>query len=204
MPRRDPSSLLICFGLYANIAVICFVLLGSLYIQVALGEFPCPLCMTQRICMMLCALGQAYILSRVSEDGSLCLRDFVRGHGMTLFAALAGAAMSIRQILLHIVPPDPGYGSAFLGLHLYTWGFLVFSAEILSVGLNLLLMPKEQLSMPSGTDKWTGRIFLLFGVVITAFAVATFIEEGFHLTLPGDPISNRLFEDLGFSKAAPR
>lgn len=195
--RNSVLSSILCFGLHANIAVLCGVLLGSLYIQVVLGEFPCPLCMVQRISMMLCALGQAYILSRVSADGRLEWRDFMRGHGMTLFAALGGAAMSIRQILLHIVPPDPGYGGAILGYHLYTWGFLVFCAEILAVGLCLALTPRGTFVAPAGTARWTGRIFLLLGLVILAFAVATFIEEGFHWTLPDDPTGNRLWEDLG-------
>ena len=37
-------------------------------------------------------------------------------------------AISTRQILLHITPGDPGYGSVVLGLHLYTWALLIFAA----------------------------------------------------------------------------
>ena len=32
-----------------------------------------------------------------------------------------GGAIAARQILLHIMPGDPGFGSAFLGMHFYTW-----------------------------------------------------------------------------------
>jgi hypothetical protein len=32
----------------------------------------------------------------------------------------------MRQVLLHIAPGDTGYGSPFLGLHFYTWGFISF------------------------------------------------------------------------------
>ena len=95
------------------------------------------------------------------------------------------------------MPPDLGNGSAIFGLHLYSWTLLVFCAEILAVGVNLLLAPKEEFTAPPALGKWIRRVFTLFGVVITAFAVATFVEEGLHLILPDDPVSNRLFEDLG-------
>ena len=48
---------------------------------------------------------------------------------MTILASLVGSAASIRQILLHIVPPDPGYGPPILGVHLYSWA-LVFACLI--------------------------------------------------------------------------
>jgi hypothetical protein len=49
---------------------------------------------------------------------------------MSVIAAVGGACISIRQILLHIVPPDPGYGDPVLGLHLYTWALLVFVGDL--------------------------------------------------------------------------
>ena len=38
--------------------------------------------------------------------------------------------MSGRQVLLHILPGDPGYGGEVLGLHLYSWAFIVFATII--------------------------------------------------------------------------
>ena len=32
--------------------------------------------------------------------------------------------VAMRQILLHIMPGDPGYGSALLGYHYYCWAFI--------------------------------------------------------------------------------
>lgn len=200
MHTQKVSSLL-WLGMHANIYVICCVLMGSLYIQLVMGEFPCPLCMLQRMSMMFCALGQAFILSRITADGHLSHKDFMLGNAMTLLAALAGACYAIRQILLHIVPPDPGYGSAILGLHLYTWALLVFCAEIIAVAVNLLLVPRGEFSISRKRRIWTKGLFFFFALVITAFAVATFVEEGFHLVLPDDPVSNRLFEDLGLTNS---
>ena len=192
--------LLLWLGFHANILVICGILAGSLFIQFGLGEFPCPLCMTQRMSMLLCAIAQAYILCRIQIDGRLHWRDFAVGKAATLFAAIAGASMSIRQILLHIVPPDPGYGSAFFGLHTYTWAFFVFVAEIIAVAINLLLAPKSLEDVPLPFGRLTRGVLGLLAVVIFALACATFIEEGLHWTLPGDPVRNELLYDLGLEK----
>lgn len=193
---------LLWFGMHLNVLVICSILLSSFFIQVVLGEFPCPLCMVQRISMMLCALGQVYILACLLHNRELHFKDFMLGNGMTLFAALAGMLMSTRQILLHIVPPDPGYGDPILGLHIYTWALLIFFAELIAVGLNLLLMPRTGISIPQGLEKWTKWLFILLAFVIFSFAVATFIEEGFHWVLPDDPTLNQLFIDLGLYPAS--
>ena len=110
------------FGFWAahfNILAICAVLIGAFVVQFGEGEFPCPLCILQRMAMMLCALGPAYVITK-ARDGEVKTTDFATGYGMSVVAAVGGASISIRQILLHIVPPDPGYGDPVLGLHLYT------------------------------------------------------------------------------------
>jgi disulfide bond formation protein DsbB len=200
---QTTAAQLVWVGMHANICVICCILMSSLYIQVIMGEFPCPLCMVQRIAMMLCALGQAFALSKVSADGTLPCKDFMMGQAMTLAAALAGSIFAVRQILLHIVPPDPGYGSTVLGLHLYSWALLVFCCEIAVVCLCLMFAPRETFTLPPKGRIWTRRLLLLFGAVILAFGIATFVEEGLHLVLPDDPVSNRLFEDLGLTTPKP-
>lgn len=200
---------LLWLGFHANILVLSGILCGSLYIQFVLEEFPCPLCMVQRISMLLCAVAQAYIISRIQADGHLKWRVFVLGEGLTLCIAITGASMSIRHILLHIVPPDPGYGSAFFGLHTYTWAFFTFVAEIAAVGINLLLAPRnlEQLRFdetrlfgfsPMFLLRFSRLVLYFLAIVIFAVAVATFIEEGLHWTLPDDPTRNELLYDLGF------
>ena len=59
-------------------------------------------------------------------------------YALSLLGAVAGAAFAARQILLHIVPPDPGFGTAFLGYHYYTWCFIIFVIAIVLCGLVLL------------------------------------------------------------------
>jgi len=41
-------------------------------------------------------------------------------YALSLLAAIVGAAFSTRQILLHILPGDTGYGTALLGYHYYS------------------------------------------------------------------------------------
>ncbi len=47
-----------CLIAHLNILTICGVLAGAFVVQFGQGEFPCPLCVLQRMAMMLCALGR--------------------------------------------------------------------------------------------------------------------------------------------------
>jgi disulfide bond formation protein DsbB len=174
--------------------VICAVLIGAFVVQFGEGEFPCPLCMLQRMAMMLCALGPAYVIMK-ARDGEVKTSDFATGYGMSVVAAVGGAFISIRQILLHIMPPDPGFGEPMFGLHLYTWALLVFTAVLVDSGLNLVFT--RELEPQKAEFGWISRLVLwLFGAVIVANAVAVFAEEGLHWTLPDNPDSYRLFDLL--------
>jgi hypothetical protein len=59
-------------------------------------------------------------------------------YGIMLLAASFGASVSIRQIMLHIVPGTGHYGSAVLGLHYYTWAGIAFFMVILGTSVMLL------------------------------------------------------------------
>jgi disulfide bond formation protein DsbB len=180
---------------HLNILTICAVLAGAFVVQSGQGEFPCPLCVLQRMAMMLCALGPAYVIMK-ARAGEVKATDFATGYGMRVIAAVAGAFISIRQILLHIVPPDPGYGDPMLGLHLYTWALLVFVAEIIAAGVNLVFARELEPRGEVGFGWFSKLVLWLFGAIIVANAVAVFAEEGLHWTLPDDPDSYRLFDLL--------
>jgi hypothetical protein len=103
---------------------------------------------------------------------------------MTILASLVGAAASIRQILLHIVPPDPGYGPPVLGLHLYSWALFVFGCLIASSAIGLFGLQDR----PGAALR--GPAYVLCGLIVTigiTVALATFVMQGFHVELPGDP-----------------
>jgi disulfide bond formation protein DsbB len=183
---------------HLNVLAVCGVLLGAFAVQFGQGELPCPLCVLQRMAMLLCALGPAFIIAR-ARQGDVEVADFATGYGMSVLAGVAGAAVAGRQVLLHVLPADPGYGEPVLGLHLYTWSFIVFATVLLDSGLNLLfargLTPRAvKPGLASAMVLW------LLGAVILANAVAVFFEEGLHWTLPDDPDRYRLLEDLSLTR----
>lgn len=181
---------------HVNVLAICAPLAGAFFEQFVHGEMPCPLCILQRMGMMLCGLGPAYVLCR-ARAGEVTAADVGTGYGMSVVAALAGGSISARHILLHIVPPDPGFGAPVLGLHLYTWAFIIFAAVILVSGLNLIFI--RELTPGKVSFGWPARlVLLLFGAIIAANLVAVFFQEGLHWTLPDNPERYRLLDDLGW------
>ena len=75
-----------------------FALLAAFYFQIALNELPCPLCLLQRLGLV--ALGIGPVLA-------LRLGPRPIHYGVTLLAALLGAAIASRQVMQHIMPGDP-------------------------------------------------------------------------------------------------
>jgi disulfide bond formation protein DsbB len=109
---------------------IAIVLLAAFGMQFVLQELPCPLCVLQRVALVLCGFG--FLLN---------LRFGVQPlhYGLTILAALFGAMAAGRQVLLHIVPGTGAYGSALFGLHLYTWSLILFGAVIAGVAVLMIM-----------------------------------------------------------------
>lgn len=118
---------------------------------------------------------------------------FTTAFGTTVLGAILGSAISVRQILLHIEPGDVGYGSAVFGLHLYTWALLVFVALLLDAGIHLSFVREAVPLEPKHPAVISKIILWLFVAVVAANAVSVFAEAGFHLLLPDNPTSYRLF-----------
>ena len=122
---RSLAVALNALGLYA----IALVLAAAFAAQLLLGELPCPLCLLQRIQFALLAIGPILNVRFGPRPSH---------YAASLLVAAAGAAVAMRQILLHIMPGDPGYGSALLGYHYYTWAFIGFAAAIVAIAIMLL------------------------------------------------------------------
>jgi hypothetical protein len=107
--------------------------------------------------------------------------------------------VSVRQIELHILPGDPGYGAPFLRLHLYTWAFVTFAIVMIYIGVMLMLMPRGIPQAPAvGSAAWrvsTAIIWLFIGV-IAANVIAIIFLEGFAPVLPDDPEGYTLIDQL--------
>lgn len=105
------------------------VLVAAFAAQFALDELPCPLCLLQRIMFTALAIGPILNIRFGPRPSH---------YALSLLAALIGAVVSTRQVLLHIMPGDAGYGSALLGYHYYTWALLGFIAAIALLAIILL------------------------------------------------------------------
>ena len=165
---------------------ICVPLCGAFVIQFGMGELPCPLCLLQRLGMTGIAVG-----------AMMNLRFGVRPshYGVSLLSALFGGSVSIRQILLHITPGDPGFGDAVLGMHLYTWALLIFAATILLIGLMMLVggsCIQAQCDPPAAMDHLTKLVLALAITVTFVNAVATFSMCGVW-PCPDSPTTYWLF-----------
>lgn len=186
------------WGLHAWVLAYTVVMLSAFFIQFVKGEFPCPLCMLQRYGMILATIGALFVIMQ-ARRGTLTIARYAQGLGMGLIAVLAGASVSVRQIELHILPGDPGYGEPFLRLHLYTWAFVTFAIVMIYIGVMLMLMPKGIPAAPvAGSAAWkisTAIIWMFIGVV-AANVVAIIFLEGFAAVLPDDPDSYTLIDQL--------
>ncbi|MET9324019.1 disulfide bond formation protein B [Streptomyces sp. NPDC003038] len=187
-----------CFFAIGWTGVVC----GGLFYQFGLWEYPCPLCIVQRMFMLLAAMGAAYIIRTALTYGVVTGRDYMTGWGLSLVAVVAGSFASWRQTMLHILPGDKGYGSEVLGLHLYVWAWILFQASVVAIGIVLAFAHSTaDRTVPAtgpGPYRTVGTAALWFlGLVLAVNVVAVFFEEGFHWFLPDDPTRYQFLYDVG-------
>jgi disulfide bond formation protein DsbB len=171
----DLSRLLNALGLIAVDTVLVLAFVDQLWFR----DLPCPLCILQRAGFIAAGFGLAL---------NLLLGPRPSHYGMMILGASVGAAMSMRQILLHIVPGTGSFGNAIFGLHLYTWAFMAFGLMI--VGGAILLLNDRQFGRP---EPWSSRLSVL---PLTAFVV-------FAVLAVGNVISTLLICGLGFCPENP-
>jgi hypothetical protein len=103
-------------------------------------------------------------------------------YAISLLTAIAGAGIAMRQVLLHIMPGDPGYGSALLGYHYYTWAFIGFAVAIALIAV-MLLFERQFAANTAGEPIEIGnfaRIAVWLVIALTALnVISTLLECGF-------------------------
>ncbi|MER1968920.1 disulfide bond formation protein B [Castellaniella sp. GW247-6E4] len=164
-----------------GLAAVCGVLLMAFVWQVVYDELPCPLCLLQRVGFVMVGIG---LLLNVRFGPSPL------HYALILFSALAGAFAAGRQVLLHIAPDDvAGYGSPFLGLHFYTWAFVLFVLTILWTAV-MLVFDRTCADSPRARvpGKVARAIIWLFFILVAANLVSTLLECGVG-ACPDDPVS---------------
>ena len=159
------------------------VLIAAYAFQLALNELPCPLCMLQRVAF--CAVAFGFLLNvRFGPRAS--------HYGVVLLGAVFGMAASGRQVLLHIVPGSGAYGSPFLGLHFYTWAFVLFGVTTLATAVLLVMQPEDQAEAAAPTGRLPKlAIGCAIGLTL-ANAVTTFLQCG-PIECIDDPVRYWIF-----------
>ncbi|HZC97142.1 MAG TPA: disulfide bond formation protein B [Bradyrhizobium sp.] len=166
---RTHAITLNALGLYA----ITLVLAAAFAAQFLLDELPCPLCLLQRVMFATLAVGPILNIRFGPRPSH---------YALSLLAAVAGAVVSTRQVLLHILPGDAGYGSALLGYHYYSWALIGFVAAIVLLAATLL--SDRQFEDDGAAPSRAGDVFAQAAVwLVTGLtalnAVSTLLECGF-------------------------
>jgi len=174
-----------------GLLAISAVLLIAFADQFLLNELPCPLCILQRAGFVLAGTGLAL---------NLAVGIRTSHYAVVILGAMAGAAVALRQVALHVVPGTGAYGAPILGLHLYTWAFILFALII--AGAALVLAFERQFSAPEAGRPEApvhGRLarlaLILFALLALLNGLSTLAECGGGLC-PDDPEGYEAFEAL--------
>jgi len=119
------SKLLNALGLVAIDTVLVVAFADQLWFR----DLPCPVCILQRAGFIAAAFGIALNLIYGPRPSH---------YGIAILGAMAGAIISAWQILVYVVPGSGSYGNTILGLHLYTWAFLMFALIVAGSAVMLL------------------------------------------------------------------
>lgn len=148
-------------ALLAIIGMLSYAFVDQLYF----GELPCPLCLMQRIGFVI--IGFALVLNiRCGAHSS--------HYGWGIISGLVGMMVSLRQVFLHILPGDKGFGSTFLELHFYTWAYLGYVGLITGMAI-LLMLPNRDVRSRSW---FANTIVIIFILLVFANLVSTLLECG--------------------------
>ena len=160
------------------------VLLIAFVDQLSLHDLPCPLCLLQRAGFVGAGFGLALNMRFGPRPSH---------YALTLFSAIAGASVSVRQTLLHIVPGTGTYGHAILGMHFYAWAFVLFVLIIVGTAA-MLLFDRQFTNHHNGTptlSRAAAIVIVFFGLLVLGNAVSTGLECGGGLC-PDNPVSYQL------------
>lgn len=149
------------FALLGIIGILSFAFFDQLYY----GELPCPLCLMQRMGFVI--VGLAFAMNvRFGEATS--------HYGLAILGCLVGMCISMRQVLIHIMPGDTGYGSPFLGIHFYTWAFIGFMGILVGIAV-LLMLPRSNVKSKSPV---ANALILIYILIVFGNLLSTLLECG--------------------------
>jgi disulfide bond formation protein DsbB len=158
-------------ALLAVVGVLAYAFVDQVYF----GELPCPLCLMQRMGFVI--IGFALVLNIRCGAHSA-------HYGWGIIGGLVGMTVSLRQIFLHILPGDKGFGTTFLELHFYTWAFVGYIGLLAGQAI-LLMLPNRDVRSRSW---FANTIVILFIFLVLANLISTLLECGLG-PCPDDPVA---------------
>ena len=148
-------------ALAAIIGMLSYAFVDQLYF----GELPRPLCLMQRMGFVI--IGFALVLN-------IRCGAYSAHYGWGIIGGLVGMTVSLRQILLHILPGDKGFGTTFLELHFYTWAFVGYIGLIAGLAI-LLMLPNRDVRSRS---LLANTLVILFIILVFANLASTLLQCG--------------------------
>ena len=167
------ATALNALSLYA----VALVLLLGFFFQLAWHELPCPLCLLQRVAFVALAVGPILNIRYGPRPGH---------YALSILAAIVGMVASVRQVMLHILPGDQGYGSPIMGLHFYTWAALFFLLAIALIAL-VMVFDRQFADAHSPPPAYARFAVWLVIAITAANVLSTFLECGFAVC-PENPV----------------
>ncbi len=145
-------------------------LLVAFYYQIMINDLPCPLCLLQRVGLMLIGFGFLFNVRFGIKDIH---------YGFALIGCILTCSIAARQVFLHILPGDPGYGATFMGLHFYTWALITSLFAVVAIAI-LMMLSKDNINVekPLSISIWGKFSIFLFAVMIVANLISTVLECG--------------------------
>jgi disulfide bond formation protein DsbB len=156
---------LAAFGNQLALLIVISVLSYAFFDQLYFGKLPCPLCLMQRIGFVI--IGCALVLN-------IRCGAHAAHYGWGIIGGLVGMMVSLRQVLLHVLPGDKGYGSTFLEMHFYTWSFVGYVGLLLGLAI-LLILPNRDVRSRS---MFANALVMIFILLVAGNLISTLLECG--------------------------
>ena len=156
-----PSLAALCnqLALLAVVGILSYAFFDQLYF----GELPCPLCLMQRIGFVI--IGFALVMNIRCGAHSA-------HYGWGIIGGLVGMTVSLRQVFLHILPGNKGFGKTFLELHFYTWAFVGYLGLLAGFAI-LLMLPNRDVRSRSW---FANALIIAFILLVFGNLISTLLE----------------------------
>ncbi|MBS9475902.1 disulfide bond formation protein B [Ancylobacter sp. VKM B-3255] len=167
---------------------VSLVLILAFVDQISHGDFPCTLCIMQRVGFIGVATGLCLNLRFGPRPSH---------YAIALLSAMIGGFVSARQALLHLAPATRVYGEPALDMHFYTWALTLFCIIIAGCTF-LLLFDRQGPQVRRGRRRLSPFGFtalFVISILTLVNGLSTVMECGTG-GCPEDPANYRLLEKI--------